>query len=445
MCFADSGFGVRRALAVLVCVAAIAALVPGQARAAAERFYDRLRSARALAAEGDLAAARELFVTLDREEGGHPSSLWSLARIDAIRGDGESAVRALDAFAGMGLAGFPARDSSFAVLNGFPRYETVLLRLAKNAAPLANASVAHPLDDAGLLPEDLAYDPRTRTLYVSSIHRRKVIAIDSTGTQRDFVGPAQNGVWGVYGLALDATRNLLWGSMAAGPLCENGDPADSGRTALVCWDLASGTERRRVELPRDGASHVLGDITLGEDGTVYATESLGGALYALRPDAAALDTLAAPGSFGSPQSPVVLPGGDRLIVADFPRGLVQFDLATRSMATFPKPRSMAATGIDGLTLVPRPGGYGLLGVQNGTRPRRILWLSLDGTAERVLGWKVLEQATPALGEPTHAIAVGDEALIIGNSGWERVNDRDELEMGPGATPPAILRIQLPAK
>ena len=435
----------RSILAPIALLALVSSVHVRGAGAAPNDFYDRLQAARALAAEGDLVGARKLFMALDREEGGHASSIWNLARIDARRGDGEAAVRALEEFAGMGLAGFPSRDSSFTVLADYPRYLAVELWLAKNAVPLANASVAHRLHDAVLLPEDLAFDAGTRTLYVSSIHRRKVIAIDSAGVLRDFIPPAQNGIWGVYGLALDAPRGLLWGSMAAGPTCDGFDPADSGRTALVGWDLNSGVERLRVELPRDGGRHVLGDITLGKDGTVFATESVGGGLFALRPDAGTLDTLAAPGTFGSPQSPVALPGGDRLLVADYPRGIMAFDLATGSVSPFPKPRSLAATGIDGLTLVPRDGAPGLLAVQNGTQPRRLLWLSLDADMTRITGWKVLEQASPALGEPNHAIVVGDDAVLIGNSGWERVNGRDELETGPDDVPPAILRIRVDAK
>jgi hypothetical protein len=299
----------RSSLAWIVLVTLAASGFAPTARASSNEFFDGLRAARRLVTQGDLLAARERFNAINHEGGGHPSALWNLARIAAMRGQEIEAVQRLEEFAAMGLAAFPGRDSAFVALSADRRFQAVELRLAKNAAPLANASVAYSLRDPGLLAEDLAYDERTRTLYVSSIHRRAVLAIDSTGAIRDFVPSGRGEIWGVYALALDLGRGWLWGSMAAGPTCAEYDVADSGRTALVCWELSSGTERQRVEFPRDGGKHVLGDITLGADVTVFATESIGGGLYALRPGADALETVAPPGTFGSPQSPVVLPGG----------------------------------------------------------------------------------------------------------------------------------------
>jgi len=62
--------------------------------------------------------------------------------------------------------------------------------------------------------------------------------------------------------------------------------------ALVALDRRTGRVLRRFELPRDGARHVLGDMTIGPDGAVYVTDSVAGGVYRLRPGGAALDTLA---------------------------------------------------------------------------------------------------------------------------------------------------------
>ena len=58
-------------------------------------------------------------------------------------------------------------------------------------------------------------------------------------------------------------------------------------------------------------------------------------------------------------------------------------------------------------------------------------------------WQVLEQASPWLGEPNHGVIEGREFHFIGNSGWERVNEHEELETPEGARPPVILRMALP--
>ncbi len=416
------------------------AAMPSPCAAAPYPFFERLRAARAELARGNLAAAKVGFEEADSIAYGLPSAIWSLAQIAARQGDAEGALRHLAEYSAMGLARSVERDTTFAWMKSDPRLAPIAQSLLANAEPLETATVVARLNDAGLLAEDLAYDVRTGTFYVSSIHRRKVLAVSAEGAIRDFIAPAQNGIWGVYGLALDSSRQRLWGSMAAVPAMVKYDPADSGRTALVCWDLRTRKELLRAELPRDGERHVLGDIALGPDGTVYATESIGGGLYRLRPGAKALETVAPSGTFGSPQTPLVMENERVLWIADYPRGIVSIDLGTGAIATVEKPRSLAASGIDGAYAALG----GLVAIQNGTRPIRILSLSLDTSRRQIAGWSVLEQDSPELGEPNHGAVVGNDFYFLGNSGWDRVNAREELATPDGAKPPVILRLPLPA-
>ncbi|HET9952486.1 MAG TPA: hypothetical protein VFS09_11900 [Candidatus Eisenbacteria bacterium] len=419
---------------------AFALLLAGAPAASGNEFYDELRAARALAARNDLAGARAEFARLDSLAGGLPATTYSLAQIAARRGDRAEALRRLRAYAAMGLSRTVERDSSFASLFGDSAFVEVARRLQANGAPIASATIAAVLKDASLLAEDLAYDARSRTFYVSSIHRGKVVAVDSTGASRDFIPAASERGWGVYGLALDPARELLWGSLAATPTVLTYVAADSGRTAVAAWDLATGARRSLVELPPDGGRHVIGDIAVAPDGTLYATESIGGGLYALRPGASAFDTLAAPGTFASPQMPVVVEPGRRLWISDYPRGIVEFDLKRRTVRPVSKPKSLALSGVDGMALGPS----GVVLVQNGTRPARILYVGTAGARRSIVGGRVLEQGSELMGEPNHGIVDRGSLYFIGNSGWDRVNASDLFETPDGATSPMILRLPLPA-
>ncbi|HEU4725191.1 MAG TPA: hypothetical protein VFU59_07825 [Candidatus Eisenbacteria bacterium] len=423
----------RSFLAALVCLLAVPRL------AGADPFFDQLRAARGDLARGNLAAAKVGLAAADSAAFGLASATWSLAQVAARERDAATALRHLEAYADMGLARSVERDTNFAWMKDDPRLAAVTRRLLANMEPKSAAAVHVRLNDAGLLTEDIAYDPKTRTFYVSSIHRRKVLAVDADGAIRDFIAPAQGGVWGIYGLALDSAHERLWGSMAAGPNIENYDSADSGRTALVCWDLKTGRELLRAELPRDGGRHVFGDITLGPDGGVYATESIGGGLYRLPKDAKALETLASSGTFASPQMAVFMEKGRELWISDYPRGIVAFDLRTRAITSVPKPRSLATSGIDGLYIAPGR----VVAVQNGTQPIRVLSIDLDAAGRAMTGGTVLEQNSPELGEPNHGVVVGDDFYFLGNTGWDRVNAKEELETPEDAKPPVILRLMLP--
>src|SRR5262249_5854216 len=159
--------------------------------------------------------------------------------------------------------------------------------------------------------------------------------------------------------------------------------------------------------------HVLGDLTIGPDGTVYVTDSVAGGVFRLRPGSPALETLARAGTFGSPQQPAVTGDGQRLLVPDYPRGIAPLGLRGGTVRWLARPRTLACGGIDGLVR----DGDRLLAIQNGTAPHRVLELSLDPAAERIVGWRVLEQASRGLGEPNHGVIVERTLMLIGNSGW----------------------------
>jgi sugar lactone lactonase YvrE len=360
----------------------------------------------------------------------------ALAAIAAGRGDRAEALGWLDSLAATGLERHVAHDTTFRALAGDSAFQRVAARLAANGRSIASATVAARFDDAELLTEDVAWDAARRRFLISSIHRHEILALDDAGKTSVFFRADSDDLWGFYGLALDARRGRLWATTAAGPNVEGYVAADSGRTALVGFDVATGKRLERVELPRDGARHVLGDVGLGEDGVVYVTDSLGGGVYRFVPGRAAFDTLAPSGTFGSPQCPVVAAGGRRLLVPDYPRGIATLTLATHEIEWLAKPRTLAEGGIDGLCLI----GGRLLAVQNGTEPHRVLELTLDPAGERIVAWRVLEQASADLGEPNHGVVAGPDFYFIGNSGWERVNADEQLVTPPGSKGPVLLRL-----
>lgn len=429
---------VRIVLAVVAGLALVAG-APAPAGAAADSTWSQhLAAARAALAADDGAGARRQLLAVDSLVGGHAGAKSALATLAARRGDRADALRWLGALAETGIARDVARDTLFAPWRGDSAFRAVAARLEANAAPLARAVIADSLGDPALLAEDVAWDAAGRRFLVSSIHRRKIVALDRAGRVSDFTAPGAGGVWGLYGLALDAANGLLWATTAAGPECEGYSPADSGRTALLAYDLRTARLKRRVELPRRPARQVLGDLTVGPDGTVYACESLGGAVHRLRRGAAAFETLVAPGEFRSPQGCAVSADGGRLYVADYARGVAAVDLGTGAVGWLPRPYSLSSGGIDGLYR----DGDRLLAIQNGPTPKRVLELGLDARGDRIESWRVLEQGSERLGEPNHGVVVGRDFWLIGDSGWDRVGEDGRLRTPPGARSAVLLRLGL---
>lgn len=413
--------------------------LPGAGRASTDSTWTQhLQAGRAALASDDRAGAWHHLLAVDSMVGGHTGAKSALATLAARDGRRDESLRWLRALAETGIARSITRDTTFARWRDDPEFRAVAARLDSNAAPIASAVRSHSLADVSLLAEDVAWDARAQRFLVSSIHRRKIIAVDRSGRITDFTSADADSVWGMYGLALDAERGLLWATTVAGAESDVFAPSDSGRTALLAYDLRSARLQQRIELPRTTERQVLGDVTVAPDGTVYLSESLGGALYRLMPGAVVLEQLAPPGTFRSPQGMALAADGKRLYVADYSRGIGVVALATRRISWLAKPYSLSAGGCDGLYR----DGDRLIAIQNGTTPHRVLELRLDAKGSAITRWRVLEQASDGLGEPNHGARVGRDFYLIGNSGWERVGEDGRLQTGADARAPALLRLRL---
>lgn len=430
-------------------LALVAALVVGCAAGAVRPAFAQADSAwwqhdsaaRLAYRAGDFAAYRAQLLAQRREIGAAPRLDYGLAVAESRLGNDQRALEWLEVFADMGVWRDASHDADLAPVRALPGYQRVAMLLAANRTPIARGAVAFTLADADLIAEDIAYDSVGRRFFVSSVHRGTIVAADSTGHASPFVQPGAGGsgaTWGMFALAVDPVRRLLWATTIARRAGAGWTAAYSGRSALLAYDLATGAVRSRVEPPPTPGGHALGDMTLGADGTVYVSNAAQGTVYVLTPGATALAALVPAGTFRSPQTPALSADGRRLFVADYSRGVAAIDLAARRVAWLAHPGNVAMTGIDGLYRV----GAALIAVQNGTTPERVLRLLLDAPMTRILGADVLERGTPVLDDPTHGVMVGDAFYFIARSGWSRVRDDGSLRPAGPDNGPLIRRILL---
>jgi hypothetical protein len=127
-----------------------------------------------------------------------------------------------------------------------------------------------------------------------------------------------------------------------------------------------------------------------------------------------------------------------LYVADYSRGIGFVDLRTLATGYLPKPYDLASGGFDGLVRH----GNTLIAIQNGTSPHRIMAIELSPDGRAITGWRVLEQASPRMGEPTHGLVVGKDYVWLADSGWDRVGDNGTLATPADATAPVLMQLPL---
>jgi hypothetical protein len=367
--------------------------------------------------------------------------LYRLAKVEAKLGHTEASLAYLKSYALSQLDfGDPAAQAEFQAMrtsSGFQQLELIYRAGLRPTGTHRQLAVAPTAD---LVAEDIALDTKSGVRYLSSVHLGKVLTLDTTGQWSDFAGPPELSAWGIYAVSVDPARARLWISTVAGAVSPPFRPADKGRSAIVGLNLNSGAQEQRYEL-RDGHAHAFGDMALGPKGELYVSDGEGGGVYRIGAEpGATMATCVSPGELRSPQTPAPLPGGTRLLVADYSRGIAIVNLkGPKAVSWLHHAPELAVYGIDGLYLH----GQDLIAVQNGTVPERLLVMRLDPSFTRVVNWHVALAREPGLGDPTHGVVRDNRFEFISNSGWDRVDDQGNLKSTPTATNPALWSIELP--
>ncbi len=405
--------------------------------AQAARLY--VRTAGASLREGDTAAAvahLERAVAAWPEQGAYRLRLANLA---ARAGHRALALAALDTLLRQG-SGWSDRDDVATILGADSGYRALAGRMRQAAGPLLRSTILAELPDTMLHPEGVAWDGVRQRYLVSSIRQRRVVAVEREGAVRPFIAAGQDGLDAVFGMAVDSSRGLLWLASSAVPNQEGYAAADSGRAALFAFDLGTGELRGRVALPPVAGGHLLGDLTLASDGTVYASDSRHPAVYRARGLSGTAELLVERDPlFRSLQGLALSGDGRSLYLADWSHGLLRVDLLTRRVTSVPLTVAGTTLGIDGLL---RLDARRLIGLQNGIAPPRVVLLTLDQTGERLVGVETLDRHLPLATEPTLGVLAGGALVYVANSPWASYGDDGQPRAGASWPRPALLRLPL---
>jgi sugar lactone lactonase YvrE len=313
----------------------------------------------------------------------------------------------------------PMDPKDFPGLSERPEWREIAGRAAAREPRTARAQVAFTLPERGLVAEGIASDPETGALYVSSIRGRKILRVGADGAAAELVSAGGGGLLAPLGLKVDRRRSLLWVAANASPAMVGWEPSMRGRSGLFAFDLESGELRRSAFL--SGGPHLLNDVAVAEDGTVFVTDSEGGLVHRLDPDATELRPATA-GGFFYPNGIVI--AGEHVIFAHA-FGLHAFPAAGGDAVPVAGPRGFPLGGFDGLAI----DGDAIFGVQNGLGTPRIVRLELDLAAPRVSSAAVIETANPAWRVPTTGALSRGKLFYIANS---HVDALGEAGVGPAA-------------
>ena len=355
----------------------------------AAQLYERLISLMPRSIGARVAAARALA------KDGRP--LEALERLAAVVDFG---------------ARFDPRDEAWSSLREQERFRRLESRMRSRTAPLVRSTVAFRLAK-DLIPENVAYDPRSASFFVGSMYKAKIIRVGMDGAVSDFVPSRRDGLLGVLGMKVDPVRRELWaavGNFGETPPMEFEDPASLGKGGLFCFNVDTGALIRTWWSPGTEDKPVLfNDLVITPAGDVYVTAGLRG-IWRLRRGAEAVEPfIEPPGSFFN--GIAIAPDGKTLFAASHFEGVMKIDVASKKTSLLELPAGVTLGGIDGLYV--HDGS--LVAIQNGTDPIRVIRAWLNPEMTRVTRFAVLEQEHPETDIPLTGTIVGDDLYYIGRS------------------------------
>lgn len=418
----------RKVFAFWILLATVSAL----AQSAVETYGKVRAQAREAYLKKDYAAALPLLEQLYQFTNGSSRAVYNLASVAAAQGDKDRAFKWLGIFVDMGQAVDLSRDPSFKILESDARFKELTSRMQQNQESVNHSTVAFKIADPELLTEDIAYDAKTKSFYVSSIRAHKIVRIDATGHASDFV----IGKDSFFALRADPDHPVLWATTSALKGYAFAPEKNWGRSELLAYDLQGGRVLARFSLPDDKQSHALGDMTLTPGGDLIVSDGEAGGVYLLRHGGKQLEKVSA--EFVSPQTPAFHPDGRHIFVPDYLRGIGVLDLNTGQVVWLPHPENVALNGIDGLYF-----DHGaLLAIQNGTTPERVVRIELTPALDAATKLEIVQARTDHFGDPTHGVIVGNDFYYITNSGWDAFDDHGQLKPGEKLTSPMIMKFPL---
>jgi sugar lactone lactonase YvrE len=393
------------------------------------------RRVNALVEAGDLATARREVERAARAWPVQPTYLWGRAVVAAWQGDTIGVRDALGAYAALGLG----RDvSAHPVLGPFaklPMMAEVIARHDANRAPMTGSEPVAMISDTTFWPEGMDADPRTGRYWVASIRRRTVAEL-APGRQPRWIWPADRDSLGaVLGVRYDARRDVLW--VTTSHVAASRTDGRVTDAALLRVRRGNGHVERRWTLPASAKPHILGDLAVAATGDVWMTDSSDPALYLLRPGADSLVRFDDP-LLVSPQGVAPTPDGRVVYVADWSLGIIRVDVATGTMTRLEDAPGSTSVGCDGIAL----DGDGIVAVQNGVTPARVVRFTLDSTGRRITRVQVVDRNPAVADEPTIGALVGRTFVYVANSAWDKWKEDGTRVPGTRLASPVLLAVPL---
>jgi WD40 repeat protein len=360
----------------------------------------------------------------------HPNIRYKLSECYCKAGKPKESVAQLHQLAKWGLPYDVANNPNLQELKNDPVFIDVQKTFSANRSTVDNSSVAFVLKDSLLIPEGLASDEASKTFFMGSLAKNKIITFSKTQPQHDLISSNQDNIWSVVGMKVSPDRKSIWVCSATERDTLN------GYSAIFQFDLKTGKLLKKIVRNTKDGQHFFNDVVVTHDNRVYFTDSKGGKVWLATQDSDQLTEIA---------SQLIYPNGialdeanNTIYVADF-KGLQKIDIKTKKMTTVNSQNFTYMNGIDGLYFYKGS----LIAIQDsGNNDDRVVRFYLDKKGEKLIRPEILQSFRSDFIIPTTGAILGNEFYYIANSQLRNLKPNGAYVDAEKLKAPIILRIKL---
>jgi len=340
----------------------------------------------------------------------HQGILYQLGILGALTGRPDESVRnlakAININAGYKLADQP----DLTALKDRADFQELLQLQKQLQTPVVHSDTAFVLRDRTLHIESVTRDATTGTFYLGSVHQRKIVAVDKFGNARDFTASGAHGLTAVFGVRVDGKRKTLWA--CSSPMEEMQNYDSTAKSAVSAFDLKSGKLLRQY-FPTEKSGHVFGDLVISAKGEVFVSDSKNNVIFKVNENSGTLDLIFSSAEFWNLQGLAFSDNDRYLFISDYIKGPFRLDMQTKELIKIASTTDYSLKGIDGMSFYQGS----LVTLQNGISPFRAMRYTLNPTMDTITGAVIIDQAHPAMNEPTIGTIEKNVFYYVANSQW----------------------------
>lgn len=338
----------------------------------------------------------------------YPPVIYNIAAGYALTNQPTLSVSYLKTFLSFNTAVAYDQDTDFTQVSSTSEF----LQLAELKAKLDGRIVTSSLADSVVGTrhvESISYHKKSGRFFLGDVRAPQVYQLKE-GQLSVLISPSHPEFYSVMGLDIDQKRNLLWICTSALPQMIGYADSLSGRSSIFMYDLKTNQLIHQITLKGGSA---FGDLIVAPDGSVVVSDGASNRLWQYQVGSGLSQLADVSQKIANLQGLTFSEDGESIFMSDYVSGLYRLHLPSKSLKRIESESGTPFKGFDGLYRE----GNDLIGIENGSRPMRVVRFSLSENQNEITGFSILDQNVGFLDEPTQGMLVKDEFYYISNSPW----------------------------